>query len=192
MDLIDFKKNDQLNALREGMGTHKFGYYELFDPDFHLKAEELEEIDHKHLVAPFDELHECVDHTIRYKNARVLYVTHHQADDSSNFIQLTLHFAKCEHFDLQSGDAFITTKDLDWDDFKLRTYLQCIYRDLKNIKVTSVTVCSKCMQRLRYNGYDEMKSRKEIYNKELIMGFNIDQFYENYPKYPVKLGETRD
>lgn len=46
-------------------------------------------------------------------------------------------------------------------------------------------VCAACLQHLTFRGYDESKARKERYNANVLENFSLEQFWKDYPPYPL-------
>jgi hypothetical protein len=78
------------------------------------------------------------------------------------------HLSYCNEFP-DTSQLFVTT------DHKLEPHL---------------SVCPHCLARLHYKGYDPLKARKEAYSRQVEDLFNIDEFWHQYPIYPVS--EKRD
>lgn len=53
---------------------------------------------------------------------------------------------------------------------------------------TLKSVCSACLQLLGYRGYDQQKARKEGYNARVLADFSLQEFWHEYPPYPIKRG----
>jgi hypothetical protein len=87
MQLPDFQDFAPFNLLREKMGATQLGFFELFDPSFHLTGDERSDLDRKGLEISLDRLHHLLDFTLVYKNSRIL------VEDERCF-----HFARCEQF----------------------------------------------------------------------------------------------
>jgi hypothetical protein len=51
-------------------------------------------------------------------------------------------------------------------------------------------VCRKCLQLLQYQGYDDIKARKEHYSQQVFERFNLLDFWKQFHLYPVS--EKRD
>ncbi len=51
--------------------------------------------------------------------------------------------------------------------------------------VADASVCHQCLHALRYKGFDAFKARKAAYSQEVSENFNLEQFFEEYPRYPV-------
>lgn len=52
------------------------------------------------------------------------------------------------------------------------------------------SICPKCLQKLQYKGYDDLKARKEAYSRSVLEAFTLDQFWRGHILYPVS--EKRD
>lgn len=50
---------------------------------------------------------------------------------------------------------------------------------------SSSDVCSSCLQRLNYDGFDLSKARRENYSRRVRDSFQLTEFWRRYPLYPV-------
>jgi len=48
-----------------------------------------------------------------------------------------------------------------------------------------LSVCPKCLHRLRYEGFDAYKERKASHSKQVLKRFSLEQFFRKYPMYPI-------
>lgn len=74
MKLDDFLEFEPFNQLRAAMGTDQLGYFELFDPKLHLTGEERSQLERLGLSLPSHQVGRLLDHTLCYKNSRVVLV----------------------------------------------------------------------------------------------------------------------
>ena len=74
MQLQDFLEFEPFNQLRAAMGTDQLGYFELFDPNIHLTGEERSQLDRQGLTLARQQVGRLLDHTLCYKNSRVVLV----------------------------------------------------------------------------------------------------------------------
>jgi hypothetical protein len=87
MKLPDFNEFEPFNELRRKMNTDELGYFELFDPKFHLTGVERSDLERKGVVVSSSYLFHLLDFTLVYKNSRVCTI------DSSIY-----HLAHCAQF----------------------------------------------------------------------------------------------
>lgn len=99
MELHDFLEFAPFNQLRAAMGTDQLGYFELFDPNIHLTGEERSQLDRQGLTLPRHQVGRLLDHTLCYKNSRVVLVG-----------QGCYHLSHCES--LQAGQEVIIATSL--------------------------------------------------------------------------------
>ncbi len=74
MNLIDFLTFDDFNEMRTRMGTDQLGQFELFDPEVHLTGDERSVLERKGLRVSRWHVGRLLDHTLCYKNSRVVLV----------------------------------------------------------------------------------------------------------------------
>lgn len=48
-------------------------------------------------------------------------------------------------------------------------------------------VCTDCLQQLGYQGFDQHKARKDRYNARVVDEFSLEEFWREYPPYPLKM-----
>ncbi|UTA46402.1 hypothetical protein L1F30_09470 [Simiduia sp. 21SJ11W-1] len=72
MKLPDFADFPPLTLLREKMGASRLGQFEFFDPRLHLTGIERVELAGAGLRVPRVALNKLLDHTVAFKNARVI------------------------------------------------------------------------------------------------------------------------
>lgn len=77
VNLIDFLTFDAFNEMRTRMGTDTLGRFELFDPEVHLTGDERSVLERKGLQVSRGHLGRLLDHTLCYKNSRVVLVADH-------------------------------------------------------------------------------------------------------------------
>jgi hypothetical protein len=85
MKLPDFIEFEPFNRLRAEMNTEELGYFELFDPSFHLTGGERSELERHGLTVEADLISQLLDFTLVYKNTRVCLLDDH-----------TYHIAACK------------------------------------------------------------------------------------------------
>ncbi|MFT4674801.1 MAG: hypothetical protein ACI9PX_000948 [Reinekea sp.] len=158
MSLPDFTEFDPFNSLRAQMGTDRLGFFELFDPAFHLTGIERSELAHGGLTVSRHEVRSLLDFTLVYKNSRLIVL------DGQCF-----HLAECPNLP-RSENLHISSSLAPLDG--------------------AGSVCSTCLQKLQYQGYDAHKARKESYSREVLDRFSLDQFWTDFHLYPVS--EKRD
>lgn len=156
MELVDFLQFEPFNEMRSAMGTDQLGYFELFDPNIHLTGEERSQLDRHGLSLPSHRVGRLLDHTLCYKNTRIVLVG-----------------AGCYH--LSHCDQLAAAEEVT-----IATSLQPLN--------PLASVCNACLQLLGYQGYDEQKGRKEGYNARVRADFSLQEFWREYPPYPIKRG----
>lgn len=100
MQLPDFSEFAPFNELREKMGTDKLGYFELFDPKYHLTGDERSDLDRRGLSISMGQLHHLLDFTLVYKNSRVFI------EDRTCY-----HVAFCSDLNISLNQVRIGTSD---------------------------------------------------------------------------------
>lgn len=98
LQLPDFTLFEPFNRLRESMNATKLGYFELFNPQYHLTGEERSLLERGGIEISSDNLHHLLDFTLVYKNSRVILL----ADN-------VYHLARCSKLPSQ-GRFKIATK----------------------------------------------------------------------------------
>lgn len=72
MELPDFTNFGPFNEMRRKLGTDKLGYFELFDPAYHLTGQERSDLARSALEVNVGEMSRLLDFTLVYKNSRVI------------------------------------------------------------------------------------------------------------------------
>lgn len=72
MNLPDFTDFPPLLALRKKMGATQLGGFEFFDPRLHLTGDERVQLSGEGMAVPLTALRRLIDHTVAFKNARVI------------------------------------------------------------------------------------------------------------------------
>lgn len=84
-ELPDFTLFEPFNRLRSDMNASKLGYFELFNPDYHLTGDERSVLARQGLEVGKSSLHHLLDFSLVYKNSRVLVI-----------VGKRFHIASCE------------------------------------------------------------------------------------------------
>ena len=98
MELPDFNDFEPFNKLRNKMGATKLGYFELFDPRFHLTGVERSDLEQQGKIVNVNTLHQLLDFTLVYKNTRIWLET------SSCY-----HLASCKLLPIANSEVHIGT-----------------------------------------------------------------------------------
>ena len=185
MKLYDFTEFEPFNELREKVGTSKLGYFELFDPQFHLTGLERSELETSGRLLNIKELKVLPDKTLAIKNSRVLvyYPDENWYSDNREFP--TYHLAYCSQLDelaktIPDAQWLATTRLAeDYDLVKLRTTGQV------TLVSHGFAVCKHCLHTLRYKNFDEFRNRRRGYSETVLNRFNLQDFYKLYQQYPL-------
>jgi hypothetical protein len=98
MKLPDFLEFEPFNRLRTEMNAEKLGYFELFDPNYHLTGGERSELDRHGLTVNEELVSQLLDFTLVYKNTRVCLL-----DDQS------YHIAACKSLSFMPQYRIVTS-----------------------------------------------------------------------------------
>ena len=104
MELPDFTTFAPFNALRDKMGTEALGYFELFDPVYHLTGQERSDLARTGIRVEAHQLSRLLDFTLVYKNSRVL------VRDQNKF-----HLCVCASFPREPSSYQIATSESVFD-----------------------------------------------------------------------------
>ncbi|EAR10267.1 hypothetical protein [Reinekea blandensis] len=104
MKLPDFMTFAPFNAMREKIGTDALGYFELFDPTFHLTGQERSDLARTGIRVDSHQLSRLLDFTLVYKNSRVLVKDHNR-----------YHLCVCASFPGEQGTFQISTSEKVFD-----------------------------------------------------------------------------
>lgn len=171
MELPDFLEFGPFNLLRQKMGANALGDFVFFDPQRHLTGQELLQLKSDggiEISVAALRVHE--DFTLIYKNARVLVALSEPESQASTASKL-YHLADCSQVAL-------------WRNRLAHLPLRVATREM------SGAVCTECLQRLRYEGFDRGRSRHQPYNERVREGFDLQLYYQRYPCYPVAESES--
>ena len=185
MKLLDFTEFEPFNKLRQKVGATKLGYFELFDPEFHLTGSERSELELSGRLLTIDEVKILPDKTLAIKNSRVLvyYPDENWYRDKREFP--TYHVAYCSQLDelaksISNGQWLATTKLAeDYDLVKLRSNGQV------SLVSHGFAVCKHCLHTLRYKNFDEFRNRRRGYSETVLNQFRLHDFYKLYQQYPL-------
>jgi hypothetical protein len=185
MKLQDFIKFEPFNELRQKVGTTKLGYFELFDPIFHLTGLERSELELNGRLLTLEHVKTLPDKTLAIKNSRVLvyYPDENWYRDKREFP--TYHLAYCSQLDefaKSSPNAqWLATTRLseDYDLVKLRSTGQV------TLVSHSFVVCKHCLHTLGYKNFDEFRNRRRGYSETVLNQFRLADFFKLYQQYPL-------
>lgn len=157
IELQDFTEFEPFNRLREKMQATELGFFEIFNPLYHLTGNERSDLERLGVTLPRQQLMHLLDFTLVYKNSRVIVL------ENKRF-----HVAFCSEFPIQ--ESYLVSTNV--------------------IEPNSAGVCEHCLTRLHYKGYEPLKARKEAYSLQVLEEFKLQQFWVQFPTYPVS--EKRD
>ncbi|EAT11537.1 hypothetical protein HF888_12545 [Bermanella marisrubri] len=152
MELIDFKKYELLNRLREKMGASEFGHYELFDPDRHASWQEKQGLNQGMLQADAHYLKEQQNQLL-YKNLKVV------ALDSQ-----TVHFSYCDHLKKLSTKGQLSSISITSSADQINNHSACQY----------------CLHKLDYKGFDVYRQRHQAHNEKVLKEFSLFDYLNQY------------
>ena len=161
------------------------GYFELFDPQFHLTGLERSELEMAGRLMSLEEVKVLPDKTLAIKNSRVIlyYPDENWYRDKREFP--TYHLAYCSQLDelshsLPKAQWLATTKiSEDYDLIKLRSSGQV------TLVSHGFAVCKHCLHALRYKNFDEFRNRRRGYSETVLNQFRLTDFYKLYQQYPL-------
>jgi len=161
MPLPDFLAFEPFNLLRQQMGATELGQFEFFDPKKHISGDEKLQLQ-TGLGVDKGQLLELLDYTLAYKNSRVL-ISVWEPVSGDDWVY---HLATCEKFPQLPTEIRATTQRPQHG-------------------FGSFNVCVECLQRLRYKGFDAVRNRHRHYSQRLHDDFNLEEFFRQYPTYPL-------
>lgn len=159
MRLPDFGEFEPFQQLREKMGAERLGHFEFFDPKCHLTADERLMLLRRGILLPQTALRKLYDHTIAYKNARVLVWP------ESDALTTVFHLGWCDQFPAQET---------------LRVGVQVG-------KIGPALVCEACLDQLQYEGHNSNRHRHQAYYEKVRSEFDVKAFFKRFPHYPLKV-----
>ncbi len=185
MEISDFSEFAPFNELRRKMGTTKLGYFELFDPQFHLNGLDRSELETSGRLLTLSELKILPDRTLAIKNSRVLiyYPEENWYREKREFP--TYHVAYCAQLDelaksMPDAQWLATTKLAeDYDVIKFRSSGQL------TLVSHGFAVCKHCLHTLRYKNFDEFRNRRRGYSETVLSQFRLSEFFKLYQQYPL-------
>lgn len=163
MILPDFLDFQPFNVLRQQMGATELGQFEFFDPQLHLTAEELTALQTTGLSVSLVGVRSLADLTLAYKNSRVLLYSTQQQEP-------VYHLANCDVLQQarKSGVEYPWTV--------------AVVSPL----ASHLGVCSACLQALKYQNFDAVRSRHREYSRRVQDNFSLPDFFKHYPCYPLQ------
>ncbi|MCL6416543.1 hypothetical protein MIB92_12860 [Aestuariirhabdus sp. Z084] len=183
MKLTNFLEFDAFNQLREQIGTRRLGYFELFDPHFHLTGDERIHLEQEGFLVNPAQVQRLVDGTFAYKNSRVIC---YLAQPSSQQLQakpLCYHLTDCD-------DLLADLNSLESNTKILRVTTACSgvfpVRIENEIELRQLGVCEGCLQKLGFEGFDVQRNRRRAWSLQLLEAFSPEGFFARYRQYPVK------
>lgn len=158
MKLIDFKQDNQLDRLRNKMGTDDYGHFELFDPKRHLTWQERQTLQLGWVNVESNSLHAYTDKTLAYKNSYIFA----EMDE-------TAHFALCDQLRkrISQGRLHDVSVTLDASQLKQKK------------------VCEYCLHAISYEGFDVYRHRHQDYNDRILKEFDLFRYLQE--KYSLSV-----
>lgn len=166
MKLPDFLAFEPFLSLRKKMRADKLGHFEFFDPKVHLTVQERNELE-MGLLVPVQCVRVLKDFTLAYKNSRVVVSLSNprQPEDWCYHLAACSGFTATVQSDAQQPVKLSTTQP----QAEMGTY----------------RVCSECLQRLRYQGFDGLRNRHRQYSLRVQEEFELETFFKTFSVYPV-------
>jgi len=164
LKLPDFLSFEHFNRLRDTMGASELGHFTFFDPKLQLSTAEREALEHTGVPIGGAALRELEDLSLAYKNGRVLVYA-----EAGVF-----HLSRCEDLQLllEAQTALIAST---------------IHPESPDLpEGGGRLVCDKCLQRLRYKGFDMIRHRHRHYSETIRQSFSVADYFATYPAYPVQ------
>jgi len=166
--LPDFLEFEPFNDIRRRMEAETLGDFVFFDPRLNLTGLERSSLAREGLNIDDQDLRVGEDFTLIYKDSRVvMFCTEPQLLTDRYY-----HLAGCELVEQ------LRQTDLSQSAWQLRT-------KEPTVNAGEYQVCSGCLQRLRYQNYDQYRHRHRSYSDRVLESFSLDQFFSQYPMYPV-------
>lgn len=167
MKLPDFLDFEPFNQLRATMGADRLGAFEFFDPQLHLTAAEREALA-AGLTLGWSALRCLHDYTLAYKNSRVLVWGR---DPGQSWAAPGYHLAYCR-----------VLRELR----RLQPELLLgVATGLPEPDPWPWRVCPECLQQLQFRGFDAARTRHRDYSDRVLEAFDLEDFFRDYPVYPV-------
>ncbi|WP_396588870.1 hypothetical protein [Bermanella sp. R86510] len=152
MELIDFKHLPILNTLRENMGAHKDGTFELFDPEKHASWQEKEQLKEA-IKTVAGQFVRDRDQKLFYKNVPVIAL-----------LESRIHFAYCDLLKQLSSKGRLNNLEITQT-----------YKLLHN-----PTTCEYCLHTIGFKGFDVYRHRHQDYNEKILKQFSLQQYLSSY------------
>lgn len=179
MNLIDFRHDTELNALREAIGAPLIEWDESAWTNLD-KNELLRRLNSfEGIEVALDEVVFKPDGTFEYKGQKVLVYIRDQYQNSryaNN--EYKFHIANCrtiqQSFDNQRSDRYVVSTRIDG---KFLVNIRNLYGNdsEKKTEIRELHVCKNCLLQLRYGGYKDHSRGKSIY-----ANFKLEKFFEKY------------
>lgn len=158
MLLPDFGEFEPFLKLRETMGARALGHFEFFDPKIHLTADERLALLKGAIRLPTQLVRRLDDHTLAFKNARVLVW-----EDNGALTRL-FHLCACPAFPVAEK--------------------VCV--GVNPARGAQALVCEACLDHLQYQGHNSHRHRHQAYYEKVRAEFDVAAFFQRYPHYPLK------
>ncbi|WP_426417651.1 hypothetical protein [Aestuariirhabdus sp. LZHN29] len=183
MKLTDFLHFAPFNRLREQMGTRRLGYFELFDPRYHLTGDERVGLAREGLVLAPGQLQRLVDRTFAYKNSRVLCYPEQSSGAQLQLSPPVYHVTDCADLVEKLRPSGKGTPHL-----RVTTSGSGVFplRVDGEVELRQFQVCEICLQQLGFEGFDAQRNRRRAWSLQLLEAFTPERFFARYRQYPVK------
>ncbi len=170
MKLPDFLEFEPFNDIRQRMDAQTLGDFVFFDPRRNLTGLERSSLAREGLAIDDQDLRVGEDFTLIYKDSRVVMF----CSEPQLLTDRYYHLAGCELVEQ------LRQTDLSQSAWQLRTTEPAS-------SARQYQVCSGCLQRLRYQDYDQYRHRHRSYSERVLESFSLDEFFSQYPMYPVSV-----
>lgn len=180
MKLIDFKKHNGLNQLRQVMRA-EYVELEAVSKWQHITDDKLRELlETGETEIDFSEI-EVSDGAFYFKGQSVLaYIRDQRGTYSGGY---KFHIANCQTITGSRASRYVITNDTSGA-FKINTIND--YGET-HTSVQRLSVCKNCLRHLSYKGYQSASQSIEIYNE-----FSLKEFFKKYQKTTIKQSNYKD
>jgi hypothetical protein len=170
MKLPNFLEFEPFNQLRELMAAEELGDFVFFDPHLNLTGHERLSLEQEGLCVEDNHFRVGDDFTLIYKDSRVLLV----CPQPTVLAERYFHLAHCNVV------KSLLVQGLQASAWLART-------NVPERQEGTYNACSDCLQRLRYQDFDNHRHRHRDYSERVQQQFDLQAFFNRYPMYPVGL-----
>lgn len=184
MKLPDFEQFEPFNQLRRQMGADELGSFEPFDPALQLTSLEAESLAQGYLEISHHHIRSLPDHTLAYKNARIVLFELKPAQEHEVGLMLyEYHLANCRHLNgsarSSSGDGRVLVSLGMTDSIKNKI------KEWSTHTPIETRPCWECLHALRVDGFDGDKHRKRLHSEQVWRNFELSDFTQKFIMYPL-------